>query len=120
MYYGALYHGDIIEAFKRAVPDCYVRDYREQGGYITVCRGLKTILWGDQKSAGRVERAVPDKTLVSIPRGHVKSATMYKGLALIRPGWRTQFRKAAHYLTHLQKRRITRFLGVGEVFAGVR
>ena len=37
MYYGSIYHGDIISAFERHVPGCYVRDYREQGGFIAVC-----------------------------------------------------------------------------------
>lgn len=119
MYYGSLYHGDIISAFKRHVPDCYVRDYREVGGFITMCRGYRDIKWNDQTTTRKVERQVPAVTLVSIPRGYVTSATRYKGLALDRPGWRQEFRKAMRFLTEEQMRGITEDLHVGEVFPGI-
>ena len=119
MYYGSLYHGDIISAFKRHVPDCYIRDYRERGGYITMCRGYRDIPWNDQTTTRKVERQVPAVTLVSLPRGYVTSATRYVGLRLDRPGWRQEFRKAMRFLTQEQMRDITEELGVGEVFPGI-
>ena len=120
MYYGSIEHSQIIEAFQRFVPDTYVRDYRDNQGFITVCRGLQDIRWHDQQSGGNVYRQVAHETLVSIPRGNVTSATHFHGLALHRTGWREQFRKASRMLTHPQMCRITKFLGVGEVFQGIR
>ena len=119
MYYGSIEHSRIIEAFRRNVPGCYVRDYRDNNGYITVCRGYKDIPWKDQTQAGKVYRQVPDQTLCNLPRGNVTSATQFSGLALIRPGWRLEFRKASKHLTEVQRRGITEDLGVGEVFQGV-
>ncbi len=119
MYYGSLGHDRIIEAFRRNVPGCYVNDYREGGGFITICRGYKDIKWNDQSNAGNVYRQVPATTMCSIPRGNVRSATMFSGLALTRPGWRIEFRKAMKSLTEIQMRGITDFLGVGEVFPGI-
>lgn len=120
MYTGSLYHGDIIQTLLRCVPDSYVRDYRDNNGYITVCRRYRTIKWGGQLSTQRREVDVPAETLVSLPRGFVTAASKYRGVRLIRPGWRQQFRRATHHLTYQQQRRITRMLGKGEVFAGVR
>ncbi len=119
MYQGSLCHDRILEAFRRNVPDTYVNDYRDRDGYITVCRGVKDIRWKDQASGGNVYRQVPDKTLVSIPRGNVMAATRYAGVKLVRPGWREQFRKAMVYMTRVQMKAITKFLGVGEVFPGI-
>lgn len=119
MYYGALYHGDVIAAFERHVPDCYVRDYRDQGGFITICRGYKNIPWRDQLSTRKVYRQIPAITLVNLPRGYVTSATRYVGLKLDRPGWRKEFRQAMRFLTETQMRAITKDLHVGEVFPGV-
>ncbi len=119
MYFGSIPHDRIIKAFEAHVPDCYVRDYRESGGYITICRGYKSIPWGGQLSTTKVYRSVPDKTLVNMPRGSVTSATHYRGMALVRPGWRTQFRKAMPYLTYQQMRGITKTLKCGEIFPGV-
>ncbi len=119
MFFGSIPHDRIIKAFQDNVPDCYVRDYRDNGGYITICRGYKSIPWGGQQSTTPVYRSVPKDTLCSIPRGNVRSATMYRGLALVRPGWRTQFRKAMHHLSDMQMRNITKSLKCGEVFPGV-
>lgn len=112
-------HDRIIEAFTRCVPGTYVRDYRENGGYITIARGTKNIRWGDQLDAGKVEREVPETTLVSLPRGNVTAATRYRGAALDRPGWKMQFREARRHLSDAQMRAITEHLGVGEVFDGI-
>ncbi len=119
MYQGSIGHDRILEAFRRCVPDCFVRDYRDRDGYITVAKGLKDIRWRDQASGGNVYRQVPIETLVSIPRGSVRAATQYAGITLVRPGWREQFRKAMVYMTHVQMKAITKFLGVGEVFPGI-
>ena len=119
MYAGSLSHDDIIRAFERHVPGCYVRDYRDNGGYITVCRHYKNIRWGDQLDANRVERQVPAVTLVNLPRGFVTARTRYNGFRLDRPGWREEFRRASRHLSDDQMRNITEELGVGEVFLGI-
>lgn len=119
MYDGTLEHGRIIEAFARNVPGTYVRDYRDNMGYITVCRGYKDIAWGDQISTRPTYRQIPAVTMVSLPRGNVRAADRYAGVRLDRPGWRSQFRKAMRKLTPEQMRGITRFLKVGEVFPGI-
>jgi hypothetical protein len=120
MYYGSIEHGKIIAAFERHVPDCYVRDNRENGGYINVCRGYKDMPWNDQLSTRKVYRQAPAITLLSLPRGNVTSATLYSGLKLVRPGWRLEFRKAMRHLTEVQMRHITKALRVGQVFPGIR
>lgn len=120
MYQGSLSHDRIISAFERAVPGCYVRDYRENGGYIVIARNLRDIKWRDQTTTSKVERQVPATTLVNLPRGNVTAACRYAGLRLVRPGWRKEFRRAAEHLTHSQQKAITRILRVGEVFPGVR
>lgn len=119
MYHGSLYHDDIIRAFQRHVPDCYVRDYRDSGGYIVIARGLRDIPWQDQTTTRRVYRQVPAITLCNLPRGFVTCAGLYDGVRLIRPGWRREFRRAQAHLTDSQMRGITRDLGCGEVFMGI-
>ena len=119
MHPGSLETGRIIEAFRRNVPDTYVRDYRANGGYIVICKNYRTIKWRDQTTTSRVERQVPAITLVNLPGGFVTAATRYVGVRLVRPGWREQFRKAMPHLTMTQMRRITKELGAREVFPGV-
>lgn len=119
MYDGSIEHGKIIAAFQRNVPDCYVRDYRENNGYIVIARGYRTIRWGGQTTTAKEERSVPHITLVNLPRGNVTAATKYRGVRLVRPGWRAEFRKAMRHLSEGQMRRITKDLRVGEVFPGV-
>lgn len=119
MYYGSISHDRIIEAFLRNVPGSYVRDYRDKGGYITIARGYKDIPWGEQMSTTKTYYKVPVDTLVSIPKGQVTSTTYHRGLALERPGWREQFRKAMRHLTYQQMKDITKALGMGEVFPGI-
>ena len=116
MYPGSFEHGKIIEAFTRNVPGSYVRDYRDNGGYIVICKDYKDIKWKGQTTTTKVERTVPAKTLVNLPRGNVTAATRYHGLRLTRPGWREQFRKSMRHISRDQMKAITRFLGVGEVF----
>ena len=120
MYYGSLETACIISAFQRHVPGCYVRDYRDQGGYIVICRQYRDIPWNDQTTTRNVYRQVPSVTLANLPRGFITSATRYHGLKLHRPGWRREFRRAAAHLSETQMRRITKDLKVGEVFQGIR
>ena len=120
MYNGSLETSRIISAFQRHVPGSYVRDYRDKGGFIVIARNYKTIKWGGQTTTTKVERQVPAITLVNLPRGFITAATRYKGLKLDRPGWRTEFRRAARHLSDSQMRRITRELRAGEVFWGIR
>jgi len=119
VYYGSLEHSRIIEAFTRTVPGSYVRDYRDRGGYIVICRDYRDIPWNDQTTTRRVYKRVPAVTLVNLPRGNVTSATIYSGLRLTRPGWRQEFRKSMRHLSDDQMRKITKMLGVGEVFPGI-
>ena len=119
MYYGSFEHGKIIEAFHRFVPGSYVRDYRDRGGFITICRDYRDIRWKDQTTTSKVYRTVPKTTLVNLPRGNVQSATIHRGLALERPGWRLEFRRAMPHLSRDQMKSITRFLGAGQVFPEV-
>lgn len=120
MYHGALESGRIIAAFQRAVPDCYVRDYRSNGGYIVICRQYRNIMWRDQTTTRKVERQVPAITLVNLPRGNVTAPTLFAGLKLHRPGWRREFKRAMRHLSETQMRSITKSLAVGEVFPGIR
>ena len=120
VYQGSLETSRVINAFQRAVPDTYIRDYRENGGYIVIARNYRTIKWADGQSTQRVEKAVPAITLVNLPAGYITAADRYNGLRLDRPGWRSQFRKAAKHLSEGQMRRITKDLRAGEVFPGIR
>jgi hypothetical protein len=109
MYAGSLAHDRIINAFQRHVP----------GGYIVICRDYRDIPWKDQMTSRKVYRQIPATTLVNLPKGFVTSATRYVGMRLDRPGWRQEFRKAMRHLSDVQMRKITRTLGVGEVFPGI-
>lgn len=119
MYAGSIPHDRIINAFERHVPGCYVRDYRDNQGYITICRNYRDIKWGGQTTTTPVYRQIPAVTLASIPQGNVTAPSLYHGVRLMRPGWRQEFRKAMRHLSYLQQRAITKTLGVGEVFPGV-
>jgi len=119
MYDGSISHDDIIRTFERNVPGAYVRDYRDNGGFITVCRNYRDVKWRDQLSAPEVERQVPAVTLVNLPRGFVTARTQYMGVRLHRPGWRQEFRRASKHLSDSQMRAITEDLGRGEVFEGI-
>lgn len=119
MHIGSLETARIISAFQRHVPGCYVRDYRDNGGYITVCRDYRDILWNDQTVTRKVERTVPAVTLLNLPRGWITRRTIFSGLRLHRPGWRQEFERAAKHLSESQMRAITKELGAGEVFEGI-
>jgi hypothetical protein len=119
MYAGSIEHDDIIRVFENHVPGCYVRDYRANNGFITVCRNYRDIKWRDQLSTQNVERQVPAHTLVNLPRGFVTARTQYMGVRLHRPGWRQEFRRAMRHLSDSQMSAITEELGVGEVFPGI-
>ena len=116
MYDGSISHDDIIRAFERHVPGCYIRDYRNNGGYIVICKDFRDIKWRDQTIAPAVERQIPATTLVNLPRGNVMARTRFVGPRLERPGWRQEFRRASFHLSRDQMEAITDELGVGEVF----
>jgi len=120
MYTGSIFHDDIIRAFQRHVPGCYVRDYRDKGGFIVICKNYRDIPWRDQTTTRKVYRQVPATTLCNLPRGYVTAASLFQGVRLHRPGWRVELRRARRFLSDNQMRRITKELGVGEVFYGIR
>jgi hypothetical protein len=110
-------HDDIIRAFLRNVPGTYVRDYRDNGGYIVICKDYRDIKWGRSgTTTEKVARQIPAVTLVNLPQGNVTKASRYHGFKLDRPGWKHEFRKAAIYLTPDQRRRITKALKRDQVF----
>ena len=120
MYDGSIAHDDIIRAFRDNVPGVYVRDYRDKGGFIVLCKGFKNLPWRDQISNRRVYVQVPALTLANLPKGFMTPRTRYVGLKLDRTGWRQEFERASRHLTVDQMRAITDDLGKGEVFSGVR
>lgn len=103
-------HSRIIRAFERNVPGCYVKDYSDRGGWITIMRGTKDI-WQKDDYGGKF-RSVPAETLCAIPRGNVQGPSLFSGLKMVRPGWRREMRKAADKLTDTQRRAIEKDLGV--------
>lgn len=103
-------HSRIIRAFERNVPGCYVKDYSSTGGYITIMRGSRTFWDGGTRSANG--SGVPAETLCAIPRGAVQAPSLFRGMQMVRPGWRREMRKAADKLTESQKRAIEKDLGV--------
>lgn len=103
-------HSRLIKAFEKNVPGCFVKDYSDRGGYITIMRGTKTI-W-DRTTRAENATDVPAETLCSIPRGNIQAPTLFSGLKMVRPGWRIQMRQAAQKLTESQRRRIEKDLGV--------
>jgi hypothetical protein len=114
--FNSIPHDDIIRAFLRNVPGAYVRDYRDNGGYITICKNYRDIKWGSKGGADKVSYQIPAITLVNLPQGNVTMASRYYGLKLDRPGWKHEFRKAAIYLSDDQRRRITKALKRDQVF----
>ncbi len=114
---GSLYHGDIIRAFTRVVPDCYVRDYRPEigkSGWLNICRGYKRTT---DYSTGHTW-VVPAETLCVLPKGAVQAPSIFRGAELLRPGWRLEMRGAGSKLTRNQRHEIERELRC-KVFGGV-
>ncbi len=120
MYNSSIEHGRIIGAFQRHVPGCYIRDNRATGGYINICRGYRDIPWKDNKTAPKVYRQAVNITLMNLPRGFVTPATQYRGLSLVRPGWRQEFRRASRHLTQVQMRKISMDLKARNIFPKTR
>lgn len=104
-------HGRLLAAIVRHVPGAYVRDYRANRGWLTVCRGTRSI-YDHSKDTDKLATAnVPAETLCSFPRGQVQATTLYSGIDLVRPGWRLQMRKLRGFISEAQARRIERDLG---------
>ena len=98
-------HDRLIGAILRNVPGTYVRDYRGNRGWLTVCRGYKTI-YDHSRDTDKFTAGVPAETLCALPRGDVTAASLFNGLELVRPGWRVQLRQARGFITDSQARRI--------------
>lgn len=97
----------IIKAFARHVPECYVRDYRANGGALNLCRGYKEL-----RAARGDLIAVPADTLCTLEVPNMPARTLAMGPWQIRAGWRLEMRKAGAKITAAQRRRIARDLGM--------
>ena len=102
-------HDRLIGAILRNVPGTYVRDYRGNRGWLTVCRGYKTV-YDHSKDTDKFTSGVPAETLCALPRGDVQAATLYSGVEMVRPGWRVQMRQAGGLMSDGQRRRIEKEL----------
>lgn len=104
-------HSRLLAAITRHVPGAYVRDYRSNRGWLTVCRGTRSI-YDHSKDTDKLATAkVPAETLACFPRGAVQATTLYRGVEMVRPGWRLEMRKLRGYISDSQARRIEKDLG---------
>lgn len=103
-------HSRIIRAFEHNVPGCFVKDYSDHGGWITIMRGTRDIRRRDDY--GETIRSLPAETLCAIPRGNVQAPSLFDGIRMVRPGWRREMRKAYDKLTESQRRAIEKELKV--------
>lgn len=118
----------VIEAITRSVPGTFVRDYREKGGEIMLCRGMIPIT--DDHSGH--DHKVPDEVLMVLRRGFIHEEDEYSEMQVVEPklifdpvfkmnkfvermktvrvlknpGWRTQFKKMRSKLTPTQRKKI--------------
>ena len=109
MYY-SIDHSRLISAILRNVPGTYLRDYRENKGWLTICRGLRTI-HDSFTDTDKLTANLPAETLANFPRGQVTAATLMDGPVVKRPGWRLQMRGLRAKISDSQARRIERALG---------
>ena len=107
--YGSIDSSRLISTILRNVPGTYVRDYHDNQGYLTICRGYVTI-YDHSKDTDKLTAGLPAETLCALPRGNVQAANLYSGMRLMRPGWRIEMRKARRLMTDSQARRIEREL----------
>ena len=109
--YGGIESSRLIEAFKRHVPECYVRDFTGNRGYLTLCKGRQT-LFDFSKHTDKFSDTVPKWTLANLNPGYTPEKAIYDGAKLLVPGWRMEMRRAAEYLTPHQKRLVSREMGM--------
>ena len=103
--------GRITKAFQDHVPGVFIRDYRHNGGWITIARGYITT-WDKSKNTDKFSTALPAQTLCCLPAGMVTKKSRYRKRVLIRPGWEKQMRLASRFMTEHQMRAIDRQIGV--------
>ena len=109
--YFSIDHSRLISAILRNVPGTYLRDYRENKGWLTICRGYKTI-HDSFKDTDKLTANLPAETLANFPRGQVTAATLMDGPVVKRPGWRLQMRGLRAKISEPQARRIEKALGI--------
>lgn len=109
MYY-SIDHSRLIAAILRNVPGSYLRDYRENKGWLTICRGYRTI-HDNFRDTDKFTAGLPAETLANFPRGAVPAVTLMDGPVTVRPGWRRQMRLLRKYISEPQARRIEKALG---------
>jgi hypothetical protein len=108
--YGGIESSRIIRAFQRWVPECYVRDYTANRGYLTVARGYKTMFDASRNTSHFAEN-VPARTLANLSPGYTPEKSIYRGMELVKPGWRQEMARARPHLTAYQAERIEKELG---------
>ena len=101
----------LISAILRNVPGTFVRDYRDNGGWINIARGARTI-WDNDKDTEKLSANLPAETLCSLPPGQVQAPSLYNGVRLVRPGWRIEMRRCGRYIDPEQARRIEKDVGM--------
>lgn len=98
-------HSRLIDAILREVPGSYLRDYSANKGWLTICRGYKTI-HDSFRDTDKLTANLPAETLACFPRGQVQAASLYDGPVIKRPGWRREMRKLRGFISEPQARRI--------------
>lgn len=108
--YGGIESSRILRAFQKWVPGCYVRDYTCNRGFLTLARGYKT-MYDPSRNTRHFAENVPAETLINLSPGYTPEKAIYRGMELVRPGWRQEFAKVSDRLTDYQKARISKELG---------
>ena len=108
--YGGIESSRIIRAFQKWVPECYVRDYTGNRGYLTVARGYKTVFDSSRNTSHFAEN-IPAATLANLSPGYTPEKSIYRGMELIKPGWRQEMARARPLLTDYQAAGIEKDLG---------
>lgn len=103
----------LIDAIVRSVPGSYVRDYRESGGYLTVCRGYKTI----RNESDGSNHVFPAELLCNLTPGWTPRPTLMLGSRPLYPGWQQELRKLGRVITAKQRGRIIARLRRPDLFA---
>ena len=111
MNWNAVETSRVIKAFEYNVPGVFVRDYRENRGFIAICRGYKD-LYDESKDTAQFTKSLPAQTLCNLAPGFMQAGSIYQGLRLLRPGWRIEMRKARRFLTRKQQEAISKSVGL--------